>query len=494
MTGDSVTLPISPEYFWGLVTLAALILGSIAAFTVLPRVHKEPPLETLKTRLGLHAMNSGVFFLAMLMWAVLTLVLFIGLLATIWGAIWAATPTTQPETWDWRFAIAKLAALTTVLGALVALPITLNRLVLTRQQANTASEALFNDKINAAARDLAARRTETRRVRMVTYTTGPNTQPTTVQEIQGEPLHLPVGATLAHQGPWSFHSEERDDLVTRAAAVDRLEGLARERPDEAPRIARLLAAYLRGTHPATNLTPTVPPFKKRPAQLDLQKAVEVLGRVHQVARIEDDSKWRLDLRGCNFDGVDFHRGFFFAADVSGSRFEAANLRQSDFRGALFTGSLLNYADFFQTDLTGAKLNDVKITYPEPVAGGMNDTINLATIKGTTFIASDLSAVDYLGTPDKIAETFGTGDTVLCEWVSDVHPGQNEFTTRWRLNGAMESGRQLDNAQEELVQELLASGFQNWSPHPASDLITGHLLRKLYERLDLLYWPYWDTSP
>jgi hypothetical protein len=37
------------------------------------------------------------------------------------------------------------------------------------------------------------------------------------------------------------HDEWEDDVVRRNAAIDRLEGLVRERPEEAERVARLLS-------------------------------------------------------------------------------------------------------------------------------------------------------------------------------------------------------------------------------------------------------------
>jgi hypothetical protein len=87
----------------------------------------------------------------------------------------------------------------------------------TQRQTVLQEEAQFNDKINAAATDLAARRQVTR---IVGY-----------------------GAQKRILTEW------QDDLVTRAAAIDRLEGLAQEaieRDDYPPaqRIARMLSIYV----------------------------------------------------------------------------------------------------------------------------------------------------------------------------------------------------------------------------------------------------------
>jgi hypothetical protein len=95
-----------------------------------------------------------------------------------------------------------------------------------RQTELQEEEAQFNDKINAAATDLAARRQVTR------VAIDPNGD--IVRDKEGKETIL---------------TEWQDDLVTRAAAIDRLEGLAQEaieRDDYPPaqRIARMLSIYV----------------------------------------------------------------------------------------------------------------------------------------------------------------------------------------------------------------------------------------------------------
>lgn len=98
-----------------------------------------------------------------------------------------------------------------ILAAVVGVPFLIWRSVVAQKQADTAEEALLNDKINAAADDLHARR-------LVTM------NPT------------------EKQGRWDYH---QDDIVRRNAAIDRLFGLAGESPEIAPRIARMLGVYVR---------------------------------------------------------------------------------------------------------------------------------------------------------------------------------------------------------------------------------------------------------
>ncbi|NQZ73184.1 MAG: hypothetical protein HRT60_08955, partial [Dinoroseobacter sp.] len=96
------------------------------------------------------------------------------------------------------------------------------RTTVAARQADLQGQSLFNDKINAATEELAARRQVTRVIKN-------------------------------EDGNKTVLTEWADDLVRRAAAIDRLEGLAQEKPDEAIRIARLLSIYVKELsreHPA----------------------------------------------------------------------------------------------------------------------------------------------------------------------------------------------------------------------------------------------------
>ena len=59
---------------------------------------------------------------------------------------------------EWRFAMVRLTALTATFGAVIAFPFTIVRLALNRQDADTATQALFNDKIDTAVSGLHAQR------------------------------------------------------------------------------------------------------------------------------------------------------------------------------------------------------------------------------------------------------------------------------------------------------------------------------------------------
>ncbi|WP_322893551.1 MULTISPECIES: pentapeptide repeat-containing protein [unclassified Yoonia] len=345
-----------------------------------------------------------------------------------------------------------------VLVALLGGPFLVWRSYVAAQQANTAVEALFNDKINAAATDLASRR-------QVTRATG-------------------SGKSKRVLTYWE------DDLVTRAAAIDRLTDLSKEQPREALRVVRILSAYLRGTFPVKDLDPSTVPFTRAIPRIDKQAAITAIGQVHEIARETNPGKWRLDLRRCDLDGADFTSGNFFAADFSQSRIEAARFRSTDLNGALLRGCLLNFSDFSKADMTGAKLDHCILNRPEPISGGMCYSINLANFKGMTFINADISAIDYLGEPEELATTFGTADTKHSLESLSVMPNKRDRSRAANLFYLDEET--LTPAQKQLVESLVATGFQYWSPHNHEDMATMSYLARLYRDLDLQKWPYWEN--
>jgi len=254
-----------------------------------------------------------------------------------------------------------------LLVALLGAPFLIWRTVVAQKTLDTAQrqtdlqdEALFNDKINAAATDLAARRQVTR-----------------VVQQDGKDVVL---------------TEWEDDLVTRAAAIDRLEGLALEaleRADVAPaqRIARMLSIYVRELS-ETN-PPKQPPIDRwnemaegdedmrplnsdeihsmtglrpddvsesamaqwsgtlRPARRDMERAAQSLGRIIPIDRtlfarfdaqnvnLSSCNLQGMDLRGLNFERALFRDANLIGARMSGSSFKDADLRRADLRWANF---------------------------------------------------------------------------------------------------------------------------------------------------------------
>lgn len=344
------------------------------------------------------------------------------------------------------------------LAGLLGAPFVVWRSIIAAKQAQTAAESLFNDKISSAAQDLSARREVTR---------------VTIED-----------------GKENVLREWEDDVVTRVAAIDRLEGLSSERPAAAPRISRLLATFIRGNFPCLDLKPTEEITIRKIPRLDLQSAVGALGRIHRIAVDVDKSHWRLDLKSCNFDGVSFRSGHFFAADFTGSRFEASILSEGEFIGCIFRRALLNHADFWGANMTGAKFDYAIWNQPVIPSGRIAGGIWLANITGATFIAADITSGNYLGSRENLSKTFGTLDTKINETAMRRRPDLKE----WRMAHDLIAARRddkvvLSDEDVPLVEGLERSGFQNWSPYEADDGITGFNLTKFYNKMSFNRWPY-----
>ena len=159
--------------------------------------------------------------------------------------------------------------------------------------------------------------------------------------------------------------------MQRNGAIDRLEGLAKERPSEVPRIANMLSVYVRelsrGTaqsHPRQDYAELVDPISSeegiskkaalaqlgvtedafsieslrswakglKPFRTDVEKAAQTLGRLLDVAGA-DVAATTIDLRGANLQGFDLNSLCFAKAKLQGARVEGANLNYAHMEGA-----------------------------------------------------------------------------------------------------------------------------------------------------------------
>lgn len=337
------------------------------------------------------------------------------------------------------------------LAALFGLPFLIWRTTTAARQADIADAVLLNERVNAAALGLGARRQKT--------------------EI--------VGSTATNV--WE------NDNVTCAAAIDQLQGIASEQPNLAPRISRLLATFVRGNYPRKSDDLREIPFNPRVPEMELQYAVDALSYVHSIARRADPGQWRLDLRECDFDGVNFRGGNFFAADFTGSRFEASDLSMGDFRGCWFHNTLISYCSFYKSSLTGAKFDRSKI---RSVRNSLLGRISLRNNPGLTFIAADLSKLHSLGTTTDMKTTFRTLDTKLSGDLRIQLPNNDKHITA--ILYGLDPDEEIDEATSAIIREVEEAGFSSWSPYTSNDYANGELLQRHYKKLGLLEWPYWET--
>ncbi|AUQ99284.1 pentapeptide repeat-containing protein [Phaeobacter inhibens] len=385
----TITLPIDPKHFWAIVALAGFVLAVAVVYATMPRTEGKhtDPLDRLKDILGLGQFGDGLFLLLALMWSGLFLALFTGLLLMLWELIWFVVPQNPLAEASARFALLRLAAMTATLGAVVALPFTLIRIRLTREANKTADESLFNDKINAATEDLHAMR----------------------QRWDEE----------QKQNIWE------DDITRRNAAIDRLEGLVKERPETAPRVSRLLSVYVREL--SREVPAEIPPEEPTPNELhrwlfgltvkrsDMENAVQVLGRMKQIGNVDADSI-TIDLRRANLQAfdlkdLDLNKSLLSFAQLHAAKLIRVNLQKADLFNADMQG-----ADLFHVQMQGADLSCSKM--------------QAADLSGAIFSSALLSTVDLSTVAiahNQYTSGFGCTDTVLPDGLGANSP---HWPTHW----------------------------------------------------------------
>ena len=293
--------------------------------------------QDLREKMGLTAMPPSLFAAAAALYVLIAFTLVVGLFLLILATI--GVPITErgnspKELADaFLFFVLRIAGLTTVLGAVIALPFTLIRLKLTRQQTTTNEESLFNEKINAATELLYARRQYT------------------VLDENG----------LPKKDGWE------DDITRRNAAIDRLERLAGERPDFAPDIARMLSVYVREL--TTENPPETPPDgatlydlrdwaqKLKRKRTDMENAVQTLGRMISDYDLRDH---QIDLRSANLQAFDLQDLCFDQARLQGAQLQGVDLRGAQLRGANLSGAALQRADLRRAQLQEASLSGARL--------------------------------------------------------------------------------------------------------------------------------------
>ena len=419
----TITLPFDAGTFWILVFLGSLVGLSYLVFRVLDQRARKGDLPD-----GWQ-MKAIAGFAAVL--APLWLVLMGVVLFAFWGLVWSFPDTRAANTGEaMRWHVLALVGLLTALGGLVGTPLALIRLSLTQKQADTAAEALFNDKINAASDDLHAMR----------------------QRWDEE----------AKQNVWE------PDIVRRNAAIDRLEGLATQRRDEAPRIARMLSVYVREM---SNEKPPVDIPKnlsrkeiterlrgQSGKRTDIETAVQALGRFRPIKPTASDAflerlgfaernRWlensefssdndipiifinlqRTNLQGFNLSHLNLNGAYLAGAYLQGSTFTGSELI-----GVNLLNARLQGAEFNQTDLRGNFLAFLKLDKSTKFQG--------AFIKGVGFQSVDLSEVELK--EDQIVQIFGdatvtlpggikAGDKGWPKHFADKRLSPEQFVTAWR---------------------------------------------------------------
>jgi uncharacterized protein YjbI with pentapeptide repeats len=339
-----------------------------------------------------------------------------------------------------------------VFAALLGAPFLIWRTLLAAKQTRLSEESLFNEKLREAAVGLLAQQETTERVEY-------SDSSTVLRELS-------------------------EDLVARVAAIERLEALAEENPQSSPRVARLLAAYVRGNFPTIESTPSTNIDIVPVPRSDLQAAISAIGRVLESAQSNDSRKWRLDLKACDLTGVSFN-GSFRAVDFSQSKIECSIFRNANCEGAYFTRASLNYSRFISSALIGAKMFNVTLNRPETNNNALYSPFVGCDLKGLVVAGADISAVPFLPT-NEIANLFGSQDTVVSRNLQLAKPDERDHSIAHGMN-LSESGNIPED--EELLDRVRRTGFLHWMPYEVNNGAMGWCMEKFYDSVGLKGFPY-----
>jgi uncharacterized protein YjbI with pentapeptide repeats len=322
-----------------------LILLIIAIGWVLNQVETrvpDDPLERFKKTLNIAHWPHIVVLAPILAWLTLFCLLFFGLCTVIADIVWNVTqPQDGKAQGDFRFLLTKTAALTAVLGAMVALPFTIYRLKLTteqneeiRKQSLHNSDVLYNQKLRDAQIDLYARYQKTKKLKDRSY--------------------IDVWA---------------DDVLLRNSAIDRLNERAVERPQMAKRIARILCHYLKEM--TREYPPQQPPEDKDELKAwtqslsvkrtDMENAAQVLGGLAKATGIPS-TDLNIDLAGANLQAMNLSRCNFSNAQLKNCALDGANFELSNFTNANFSQATCVGSNFHRAELLRASMKSTTLQY------------------------------------------------------------------------------------------------------------------------------------
>ncbi|WP_417269633.1 pentapeptide repeat-containing protein [Celeribacter sp.] len=283
--------------------LAAFIFGCILIAKSVPASAPEGGLTKLKERLGAGAWPDILFWGVVLLWIALTGLLIFGLLTFILDIITHPTPQDDDGRTFYTL-VTKTAALTAVLGAVVAFPFTVLRLKLTDTQTKTAEQNHFNDILSKAIANLGAEKVVKRE----------------------DDVEKSVPA-----------------LEVRNGGILALERLARENLSFHIEVMEILTAYIRHNIQAYVEYKSAQKKPIRPRD-DIITALNVISRRSPAQRqTEKDADYILQLNdttfagmilsGYDFSGINFERTNFSKARLDGLDLSAANLEYCKFSNA-----------------------------------------------------------------------------------------------------------------------------------------------------------------
>ncbi|WP_299843611.1 pentapeptide repeat-containing protein [uncultured Roseovarius sp.] len=356
-------------------------------------------LERFGKGLGLGSASAPIILIMGATWLVILLTLLFGLYKLVLDMIWHPVPAGSEAVWNWRFTIAQVAALTTVLGAVIALPLTLNRLVLSRRQTETIEQGHITDRINKAVEGLGAERTVSRIGREVVLAhANPDAESGVTRRIVvqwGEkPPKLTIGEYIDEFRERQSLNTTEPNLEVRIGAIYALERISQDSVRDHIQIMEILCAYIRQNAgrehvPLPNEEPTNDDWNvwgrenRDHPRLDVDVALRVIERRSlERKQLEKENGYRLgleraplrkiklqyrnlsgaNLRRAELQGSDLRNADLLAADLSRARMQGADLKRAVLQGAQLANAQLMGARLSIAALQGANLKHAKLQF------------------------------------------------------------------------------------------------------------------------------------
>jgi len=372
---------VTHPLFWIFVGLTALFYLVQGATRQKEKdwVSPETHIKAVAASLGLAGVPTLIFVVIGLTWLIVATTLLFGLYKLIWDMIWHAVPQGDDAVWSWRFSLAQIAALTTVLGAVIALPLTVNRLLLSRRQTETVEQGHITDRINKAVEGLGAEKT----VKVH--------RKNNAGDLLFHGKEASNGKELDYKRPVIVELTE-PNIEVRIGAIYALERLSQDSERDHIQIMEILCAYIRQNagreHVALPKGKTMPKewqewrFWAHDGQeyprLDVDVALKVIerrGAARKRLEKDQDPPSRLgferaplrkiilserDLTDANLSNAELQGAYLELAELQGADLRGAQLQGAYLGDAKLQGAMLGFAELQGAMLGGAKLQKANL--------------------------------------------------------------------------------------------------------------------------------------
>lgn len=438
--------------FIGLTVVFYAVQWAVGRSSEAPTTPDER-IKGIAKRVGMDALHPTLFLLLALTWGFVAATLFAGLYVILIQVIFHAPPDGAQAVWDWRFTLAQLAALTTVLGAVIALPITINRLMLARRQTDTVEQGHITDRINKAVEGLGA----TKLTKTVLET--PRYKKTDGEWIRDEngnpvPAKRPDGQDIIDR---EVIETSEPNLEVRIGAIYALERIAQDSARDHIQIMEILCAYIRQNAARADVLllegePTPGEWRAWSVQgleyprLDVDVALRVIERRGEGRRLLESCRedpYRLGLERACFRKIELSLRDLTDADLEEAQFQGANLRFAKLCGvnlalAELQGADLRHADLRGADLSFANLEGARL---ERAWFDHETDLNQAKLRGAMLRSANYASIRQL--TDHLKDMFGDASVILPGGFGPKHESWPQHWPKFKLNDSQFEGEWRD---------------------------------------------------